>query len=643
VLALFLGGAAADAADRADPSGVKHVSGGTLALPAVLAGGKVGGIATDAASGNVYLGVTRDEDSFVAVYDATGAFVRHWLIDNRPLTLRLDDFRLAVGPDGNVYVAPQLISSTQDELIKVYEPDGALVRTFGLGSHLFTVTDIEVDAAGNVFVTSRADVGAGVADDVIVKFNPQGQVVARFAPFPGERGQTGNDLSAVAVAPDGSLWVATRKLHKPIVHLDSAGKALTAPDFELVLPGVNDSVDDVDFAGGRLYASGYLGEQKAPIGLVVLSPDGRVQDSIAGRAHYVAVGPRVYLSAHELPGRRASHGGGTTAGYVPVPTVPGPGTDAWAICYPDFLSGTTSVGGASIRMRAGQAPDCSAGFTQKASPWPNDDCHPIATYVGGEPLPEAPEVGDGSIVVTLLPGEVRSGSVIVEWLCEPGGGQDPELRYESKGEIILFDPSGVVLAGKSSKLVAGASVRLQYSPNRGGRFGTPALSLMDPQLNPQVTQRDGAFGWDVAAGFWRLRVTAYGYKPFVSPVYLIPPEVTGLQLRLKSDPKQQARLIDPFSGKAGPARVGARKPAHAAGLKLKVVRGKVKRIDIRSGAYRTVFGMRRGSPLAALTHEYAAYVFPAQLKAGKALSRYKIGKATFRIKKGRVASIVLGG
>ena len=153
MLALSLGGgAAADAAERADPASVKHISGGTLALPAALAGGKVGGIATDASSGNVYLGVTRDEDSFVAVYDAKGAFVRHWLIDNRPLTLRLDDFRLAVGPDGNVYVAPQLISSTQDELIKVYKPDGTLVRTFGEGSHLFTVTDIEVDAAGNVFV-----------------------------------------------------------------------------------------------------------------------------------------------------------------------------------------------------------------------------------------------------------------------------------------------------------------------------------------------------------------------------------------------------------------------------------------------------------------------------------------------------------
>ena len=161
-----------------------------------------------------------------------------------------------------------------------------------------------------------------MTDDVIVKFNAQGQLVARLAPFPGERGQTGNDLAALAVAPDGSLWVATRKLHKPIIHLDSAGKALPVPDFELVLPGTNDTVDDIDLVGGRLYASGYLGEQKAPIGLVVVSPDGLVQDSIAGRAHYVAVGPHVYLSAHELPARRASHGGGTTSGYVPVPTVP---------------------------------------------------------------------------------------------------------------------------------------------------------------------------------------------------------------------------------------------------------------------------------------------------------------------------------
>lgn len=635
-LALSIGGASADAAERLDATGVKHIGRGTLTLPAQLDGAKTGGIASDAA-GNVYQGVTRGEESYVVVYDANGAYVRHWLIDKRSLVLRLDDVRLAVGQDGNVYVAPQHASSA-DETVKVFKPDGTPVRTFGDGSHISNVTDIEVDAAGNVFVTSRARPGDGVPNDVVVKFNPAGEVVARFAPFPGNPGQTGNDLAAVAVASDGSLWVGTEKRETPIVHLSAAGSRLPAPDFVIAIPGVNDDVDDVDFAGGRLYVSGYFGEQRAPIGLVVLSPEGRVQDSTAGRAHYVAVGPRVYLSGHELPARRASHGGGSTSRFDPVPTVSGPTTDVYAACAGgEELQGTTRAGFASLRVQGRKAAGCRAEFTQRGSPWPNDNCVTVASYLGGERLSTSPVTYSSTLIsVPIGPGEMRSGSVILEWLCEG----DPELRYENKGEVVLYDPSGVVLAGK--KLVRGATVRLQFSPTRGGRFGTPALSLMDPQVNPQVTQRDGAFGWDVAQGFWRLRVTAYGYKPFLSPVYEIPPEVTGLKLRLKSDPKQQARLLDPFAGKAGTAKLGAKKPARAAGLKLELIRGKVRRIEVRSGGYRTALGVRRGSTLAALRSEYAASVLPAEAKARKSLGRYRIGKATFTIKKGRVASIVLG-
>jgi len=216
------------------------------------------------------------------VYDSSGTFLRHWLIDKRSLVLRLDDVRLAIGPEGNVYVAPQRASSP-DELIKVFTPEGGVVRMFGAGSHINSVSDIEVDSGGNVFVTSRARPGEGVPDDVVVRFNAAGELTARFAPFPGDRGQVGNDLAALALAPDGSIWVGTDKRKTPIVRLDAAGRVLAGPDFAIALPGVNGDVDDVDLAGGRLYVSGYLGEQKAPIALAVLSPEGRVQDTIAER------------------------------------------------------------------------------------------------------------------------------------------------------------------------------------------------------------------------------------------------------------------------------------------------------------------------------------------------------------------------
>jgi len=639
----FIGGAAGSGtAAPQENTTIKHVAAGTLALPAALAGGRGGGIAADAA-GNLYLGVTEGEESSVAVYDSSGTFLRHWLIDKRSLVLRLDDVRLAVGPEGHVYVAPQHASSP-DELIKVFTPEGSPVRSFGQGSHLSEVTDIEVDSSGNVFVTSRARRGEGVPDDVVVKFDAAGQVTARFAPFPGDRGQVGNDLDGVALASDGSIFVGTDKRKTPIVHLDSAGRRLRGSDFAIALPGALNDVDDVDLAGGRLYVSGYLGEQKAPIALAVLSPEGRVQDTIAGRAHYVAVGPRVHLSGYEKATRLASHGAGNVSQYRPVPAAPGAEqTVAHADCGGgNVLDGQTSRGGSVLRVQARKAPSCLAYFAQKGSLWPGDDCEPIRGYLGGEPLEVLPLIRkNGEVLVQALPGELRSGTMILQWACYPGGILD--VRYENKGEVELYDPSGVVQDSKTRKLLQAATVRLEFSPTKAGPFGTPALSLMDPQINPQLTARDGAFGWDVAPGYWRLRVTAFGFRPLRSKVYKIPPEVTGLELRLRRDAPQQARLLDPFAGRAGKVRLGSRSArTRVAGLRLKLVRGKVRRIDVRSKAYRTAVGVRLGSPVLAFKKAYASQVTPADRRATKVLTRYRIGKAFFTIRKERVAAIVLG-
>jgi hypothetical protein len=625
-----------------EAAGIKLVVAGSLELPAALAGADIDGIAADSA-GNVYLGVTTGSpvDRYVVVYDASGSYVRHWLIDSRQIRVPQDDVRLATGPDGNVYVAPH--ASEPQAGIKVFTPDGTPVRTFGEGSHLKAVSGIGVDAGGNVFVTSRASPSDGIADDVVVKFDPAGQVAARFAPFPGDPGRVSSNLTALGIAADGSLWVGTEKSKEPIVHLDGGGKRIAGPDFDIVLPSQLRTVDDLEFTGNRLYIAGHLGEQRTPIALLVVSPNGRLEDSVAGLAHYVAVGSRVYLSGHEKPTARvAAAADGGVSQYVPVPTTPGPQTSVYADCESGgSVGGDVAAGHAQLRVPRRNAPSCEAVFQQTASPWPKDSCSPVGAYLGGEPLDDYAATDTGGAAVVIRTGEMRSGSVILEWACSPSPGVS-DTRYENKGEIVLYDPSGVVLAGKSSKPVAGASVRLQFSPAKGGKFGTPALPLMDPQLNPQTTQRDGAFGWDVAAGFWRLRITAYGYRPFLSKVYKIPPEVTGLKLRLKPDPKQQAKLLDPLAGRAGAVKLGAKKPKQARGLKLTVTKGKVRRIEVRSGAYRTVLGVRLGSPALSFRRAFAAQVIPADRKARKPLTRYRVGKATFTIKKNRVVAIVFG-
>ena len=73
---------------------------------------------------------------------------------------------------------------------------------------------------------------------------------------------------------------------------------------------------------------------------------------------------------------------------------------------------------------------------------------------------------------------------------------------------------------------------------RASRLRTRSSTLRRPA-------RRGTFAWDVAPGRWRLRVTAYGYRSFVSKTYKVPPAVTHFKLQLTPDPRTQRLLIDP--------------------------------------------------------------------------------------------------
>jgi hypothetical protein len=158
-------------------------------------------------------------------------------------------------------------------------------------------------------------------------------------------------------------------------------------------------------------------------------------------------------------------------------------------------------------------------------------------YVGGRAtvgfVDLYPQPGIASRI-TFPGGSVRDGGdIVVDWVCT-GGGRSASV-YEWKGEIVLHDPSGTVFDAKNGRPVKAASLRLEFSPQRAGPFGTPGVSGIEPQVNPQLTSSNGLFGWNVADGYWRIRVRVFGYKPFTSPVYKVPPPVTGLKLKLVQD------------------------------------------------------------------------------------------------------------
>jgi hypothetical protein len=265
-------------------------------------------------------------------------------------------------------------------------------------------------------------------------------------------------------------------------------------------------------------------------------------------------------------------------------------------------------------------------------------------FLGGVSLQPPARIARPYHWTFIIPGDqVTSGHFVVRWRCkELRTGQEFD-RYEFKATVNLIDPSGTVIDRATRRPVGSATVRLLYAPRRNGRFGTPSANAISPQVNPQLTTRTGYFGWDVAPGFWRLRVTAFGYRTLSSPIYEIPPERKNLRLALVRDRSQQARILDVAEGRAGVVRLGARM-RQVSGLRLKGRSGRVRSITVRSRRFRTTHGVRLGVSSSTLVT-----AFPPRsgnmlnrLLAARTVMRYRVEKATFTVRRGRVVGIRLG-
>jgi hypothetical protein len=122
----------------------------------------------------------------------------------------------------------------------------------------------------------------------------------------------------------------------------------------------------------------------------------------------------------------------------------------------------------------------------------------------------------------------------------------PSSPDEETSFSVYIDPSGFVYDQNGQPLI-GATVTLFRSDVEVGPFvqlpdGDAAMSPSN-RVNPDTTDATGHFGWDVVAGFYKVRVEAPRCAdpaklstPFVeSAVYEIPPPVTDISLVLFCD------------------------------------------------------------------------------------------------------------
>jgi hypothetical protein len=226
----------------------------------------------------------------------------------------------------------------------------------------------------------------------------------------------------------------------------------------------------------------------------------------------------------------------------------------------DIFSVTLKVAGFSYTMTAGIAPPTPTGPNKPtwANPppyfhwepgWPCDQQLPKERC---DPGPDNPyRTPDCPIPIVI----------VIHWA-------DGSVTEELIACGALYDPSGYVRSATTSQPITNATVSLYKVPfalpdtstqtrdcrtietrpgGVGGNWNSlPPASIstgvmedptfspprIDPPVNPQLTDNEGHYGWDVTTGCWFVVVSAPGYVTKISPAVGVPPAVTDLDMYL---------------------------------------------------------------------------------------------------------------
>ncbi|HVE91071.1 MAG TPA: hypothetical protein VNE62_02050 [Actinomycetota bacterium] len=76
----------------------------------------------------------------------------------------------------------------------------------------------------------------------------------------------------------------------------------------------------------------------------------------------------------------------------------------------------------------------------------------------------------------------------------------------------------------------------------------PLSGLIEPRVNPFITNANGIYGWNVARGCYYIVVRAEGFRTKVSPMVGVPPEVLDLHVSLVEDAIPDTSIVSGPSG-----------------------------------------------------------------------------------------------
>ncbi|WP_243058968.1 carboxypeptidase regulatory-like domain-containing protein [Nocardioides sp. SR21] len=100
--------------------------------------------------------------------------------------------------------------------------------------------------------------------------------------------------------------------------------------------------------------------------------------------------------------------------------------------------------------------------------------------------------------------------------------------------VWIYDPSGYVYEGARSVRIPGVTATLLTAPSEDGPW-TAWDAEWFGQTNPQTTDDDGRYGWDVPEGWWKVAFTKDGYRPAYSRVLRVLPPHLDVDVSMVKD------------------------------------------------------------------------------------------------------------
>lgn len=135
----------------------------------------------------------------------------------------------------------------------------------------------------------------------------------------------------------------------------------------------------------------------------------------------------------------------------------------------------------------------------------------------------------GDYYVGNIPGTWSSYG---EQLLEIGFTVDgQEIRLPLMEIIVLIDPSGYVFEGSMDNRLSGVQAVVEEQQVDGKWRQWNAL-MFNGQINPQITDEEGRYGWVVPEGNWRVIFSKDGYDTYTSRTVVVPPAETQLNVPL---------------------------------------------------------------------------------------------------------------